>query len=437
MDNLRIAQFFGAVTLFINFLINLIPFVLRWVPVGSTRISPAQVLSFLNSDELRVATFLSLGISIPSIIMHILKFRICSKIDIASTVTSKRNSASSLLSTLLLVIPDLFIVLYAIPQSDVFAYHLISRLRLTLLIWMMFSLVHGHKKKIFLSHGWIAVIICYSASKVLLFYYEYFGDESVQILPALSTTFHGISLLIYAIITVKWLIPVRHQIKDSSLTDDHMTWCNYSIALLFCWVGVTVINLKYPDFPLWYDLSLWQLAAQTMMFTIYYLIIMVSESLSLESNMLRAQVLQYIYILYICFLNCFFLTHIFQNELETKSMFIRYISHEIRNPLSSVQLGLDALEENMISNGDGGFLLEILHEAKAALQLSIVTVNDMLTSNKIRSGFLMLEKKKVSLLHWLIPVVKGLQLQVILSTILFNAISNNYLSSRLLKMVLS
>ena len=118
-------------------------------------------------------------------------------------------------------------------------------------------------------------------------------------------------------------------------------------------------------------------------------------------------------------------------------MFIRYISHEIRNPLSSVQLGLDALEENMISNGDGGFLLEILHEAKAALQLSIVTVNDMLTSNKIRSGFLMLEKKKVSLLHWLIPVVKGLQLQVILSIILPCAISYNYLSSRLLKMVLS
>ena len=53
-------------------------------------------------------------------------------------------------------------------------------------------------------------------------------------------------------------------------------------------------------------------------------------------------------------------------ELETKSMFIRYISHENRNPLNSVQLGLDSLEEDMRQNRDNPSHLEILKDVKAS-----------------------------------------------------------------------
>ena len=49
-------------------------------------------------------------------------------------------------------------------------------------------------------------------------------------------------------------------------------------------------------------------------------------------------------------------------------MFIRYISHEIRNPLNSVQLILDSLEEDMRRNRHNTRRLEILRDAKASLQ---------------------------------------------------------------------
>jgi len=87
-----------------------------------------------------------------------------------------------------------------------------------------------------------------------------------------------------------------------------------------------------------------------------------------------------------------------QVELETKSMFIRYISHEIRNPLNSVQLGLESLEEDMLQSRDNLVRLEILRDVKASLQASITTLNDMLTSDKIRSGLLTLERKSVNLM---------------------------------------
>ena len=100
-------------------------------------------------------------------------------------------------------------------------------------------------------------------------------------------------------------------------------------------------------------------------------------------------------------------------ELDTKSMFIRYISHEIRNPLNSVQLGLDSLEENMCKNEENFGLLEILRDVKASLQVSITTLNDMLTSDKIRSGLLNLERKKVNLQNFLTTIIQRFMLQVI------------------------
>ena len=73
-------------------------------------------------------------------------------------------------------------------------------------------------------------------------------------------------------------------------------------------------------------------------------------------------------------------------------MFIRYISHEIRNPLNAVKLGLDLLEEN-ISQRCYHTSVEILKDVKHSLDTSLVTLNDMLTGDKIRSGFLKLERK--------------------------------------------
>ena len=101
-----------------------------------------------------------------------------------------------------------------------------------------------------------------------------------------------------------------------------------------------------------------------------------------------------------------------QVELETKSMFIRYISHEIRNPLNSVQLGLESLEEDMRRNRDNLSRLEILRDVKASLQVSITTLNDMLTSDKIRSGLLVVERRRVQLINVLASIVRRHQLQV-------------------------
>ena len=102
----------------------------------------------------------------------------------------------------------------------------------------------------------------------------------------------------------------------------------------------------------------------------------------------------------------------YQVELQTKSMFIRYISHEIRNPLNAVQLGLESLEEDMVKSRDDKAPLEILRDVKTSLQASVTTLNDMLTSDKIRSGLLVLERKNVDVINLVSTVAQRHQSQV-------------------------
>jgi len=93
-------------------------------------------------------------------------------------------------------------------------------------------------------------------------------------------------------------------------------------------------------------------------------------------------------------------------------MFIRYISHEIRNPLNSLQLGLDGLEEDMTREKDSDRRMEMMRELKQSLHASLTTLNDMLTSDKIRSGFLTLDRRNTSLLPWLERVLDRFRTQV-------------------------
>ena len=93
-------------------------------------------------------------------------------------------------------------------------------------------------------------------------------------------------------------------------------------------------------------------------------------------------------------------------------MFIRYISHEIRNPLNNVMLGLDHLEEVSYREGCSFIGQDTLADIRQGCRSCLSVLDDMLTSDKIRSGFLVLEKRSVNVIEWLLLVVETFRVQV-------------------------
>jgi hypothetical protein len=74
----------------------------------------------------------------------------------------------------------------------------------------------------------------------------------------------------------------------------------------------------------------------------------------------------------------------------SRSMFFRYIFHEIRVPLNSISLGLQLLQENKVLNKQD---MEILMMMKESVNFMGQTLNDVLSLQKIEEGMLQLEYK--------------------------------------------
>ena len=79
-----------------------------------------------------------------------------------------------------------------------------------------------------------------------------------------------------------------------------------------------------------------------------------------------------------------------QHEMDNKKTFIRYISHEIRSPLSTTSLGLDYLIDQIGLQKMTTFeeVLEVVKDAKVTCELATSTLNDLLMFDKIETGML-------------------------------------------------
>ena len=93
-------------------------------------------------------------------------------------------------------------------------------------------------------------------------------------------------------------------------------------------------------------------------------------------------------------------------------MFIRYFSHEIRNPLHSMVLGLQFLQDDLSHNERDALRLETVKDIRSSCTLALGTLDDMLTVDKIGSGYLSIAKRSVNLQDFLLPIALSFENQV-------------------------
>ncbi len=100
--------------------------------------------------------------------------------------------------------------------------------------------------------------------------------------------------------------------------------------------------------------------------------------------------------------------------METRKTFIRYISHEIRSPLSTTSLGLDYLLDQFASNPQLTLVdvHEVVKDAKVTCEIATSTLNDMLMFDKMETGMLQMTKLECNARDFVLKCVRPFQLQV-------------------------
>lgn len=83
------------------------------------------------------------------------------------------------------------------------------------------------------------------------------------------------------------------------------------------------------------------------------------------------------------------------DELELKRTYVRYVSHEIRTPLNIVNLGLELVEGQLDQKKPYVEILKSIQEVRAACQVGVDILNDLLAYEKLQSGLMTMEKKLV------------------------------------------
>ncbi len=93
---------------------------------------------------------------------------------------------------------------------------------------------------------------------------------------------------------------------------------------------------------------------------------------------------------------------------------MRYISHEIRSPLSTTSLGLDYLLEQFATNPNLTMVevQDVVRDAKISCEIATSTLNDLLMFDKMETGMLDIATTECNARDFVVSCLKPFKLQV-------------------------
>ena len=133
----------------INLILNFLPASMGLILQGSPEASLASISTSMHSKLFQTAVVASISSVLPVFLLSILRLLFLSSKSerTCQNGMNQYRTGASALSLFLFVTPDLLVLLYGIPYSDVGSLHVILQARMSLLIWMTFSIINVYNKK--------------------------------------------------------------------------------------------------------------------------------------------------------------------------------------------------------------------------------------------------------------------------------------------------
>ena len=272
-----------------SLLIFLFPILVQWNLVDVANSPP--VLSALQSSEYQTSLVVSVSMSAPMFLELLLRIFLNAKLEYVLPNTIILAS---------LAIPNIIILTYINVSFDLNALNYLLKARLLLLMWLALSFIRKYGGKKWSSKG---LIICFTflcVARIMGFYKGYYSRKVHDTLNILGTIADVIAFITFILMSVKWYRFIFTETKFVTMTN-HQYLCNiYVTAVTITCIGLYINTYSSSNSIDWYNVNKNSLTITSMMFTSFYMIVLLFEGRALQREMLQTKVLQN-YIIIVCF----------------------------------------------------------------------------------------------------------------------------------------
>ena len=265
----------------------LIPFILSLKSSNISEEYAHPVYNSLHSNEFKFALIISLSISIPLVVE--LFFR---AIQITNSFRLLcLTVAPNFVTLLILAVPDLILLCYVIESSNLYVLNLMLNIRLILVLWSSFVYIHMYGGKNWSYLGSLLTCIFASGARVLSYYQDFCSNEKIiLIIVMLSLILNTLSFVLYLSLFISWFIFLYKETRSKSLTTDQYLCSIYATAGLICWIGIMTSYAFDASPSKWLDWNSDALTSHTLIFTVFYIFIIIFESKAVQREMVQTKV---------------------------------------------------------------------------------------------------------------------------------------------------
>ena len=300
-----------------------------------------------------------------------------------------------------LIIPDILILLWVIPFERHNIYLEMICARDTLFTYSLLSCIVKFSNPIW---TWTSVILIGSPFMIsnILISFQYLADDAAAFsafVYVLIPVLVAIGFLFLALYIIYW---IRYLIHLDDKKNKRNFLCSFYV--------VTLLVFLVTEWLLFFNMSTIE---DALAFSCSYNYLTASCTLGLtaiSSRCMRFEADETKVSLHSSFCNIIIIQIMYQDMLAGKQMFMRCISHEIRTPLNTAFIGLRILLDELKSLGHLT-LLSTATDAHKSCQIAIDILNDILLYDKMSSGIIMLEKRILDPVDFLLKVISPFKFQ--------------------------
>ena len=268
--------------------ICLIPVILNWdLDAGQRDEFKLPIASSLLSKEFYTSLVVSLSISIPLIIELITRPIMITKSSLFDKVLF-----SNCIILLSLAIPDIIILFYVIPYRDLKILNFILRARLVVVFWSSFTVMLNYGGGVVWGKNntlLCQVFVC--GGRIIGIFRSQCVGFAYKALLYSGFTFDALAFIIFISLAYKWLAFVYIESKKLKTQSADRYLCSvYVVATLVWLTGILVTFYMNPNSVEWSTSDSTKLTIHTLMYTVYYVLILVFEGKVLTREILMAKV---------------------------------------------------------------------------------------------------------------------------------------------------